>query len=221
MGDRTAKDALFTEFAAVGKMLGNPKRLELLDLLAQGPRTVEDLARTAELGLSTCSAHLQRLLTAGLVTTRRDGTRIWYSLADDDVAALFAGVRAIAQRHRPATETARRSYLGPPDTDEVDLVQLLHRAEAGEIVMLDVRPTPEYHAGHLPGAVHIPLPELEQRLPELPLDREIVAYCRGAYCVLAHDAVRLLTAHGRRARRATLGILEWRIAGVPMHADAA
>ena len=221
MGDRAAKDSLFTEFAAVGKALASPKRLELLDLLAQAPRSVEDLARTADLGLSTCSAHLQRLLAAGLVTTRRDGTRIWYSLAGDDVAALFTDVRAVAQRHRPHTEAARRAYLGADDTEQVDLVVLLRRAEAGEIVVLDVRPVPEYAAAHLPGAVNIPLEQLEDRLAELPADREVVAYCRGAYCVLAHDAVRLLTAHGRRARRATDGILEWRVAGWPALAGAA
>jgi len=221
MGDRAAKDTLFTEFAVVGKALASPKRLELLDLLAQAPRSVEDLARTADLGLSTCSAHLQRLLAAGLVTTRRDGTRIWYSLAGDDVAALFTDVRAVAQRHRPHTEAARRGYLGADDTEQVDLVELLRRAEAGDVVVLDVRPAPEYAAGHLPGAVNIPLEQLEDRLAELPDDREVVAYCRGAYCVLAHDAVRLLTAHGRRARRATDGILEWRVAGRPSLAGAA
>lgn len=221
MGDRAAKDSLFTEFAAVGKALASPKRLELLDLLAQAPRSVEDLARTADLGLSTCSAHLQRLLAAGLVTTRRDGTRIWYSLAGDDVAALFTDVRAVAQRHRPHTEAARRGYLGADDTEQVDLVELLRRAEAGDVVVLDVRPAPEYAAAHLPGAVNIPLEQLEDRLAELPADREVVAYCRGAYCVLAHDAVRLLAAHGRRARRATDGILEWRVAGTPALAGAA
>ena len=221
MGDRAAKDALFAEFAAVGKALGSPKRLELLDVLAQGPRSVEDLAAAAELGLSTCSAHLQRLLAAGLVATRREGTRIWYSLPGDDVAALFADLRAVAQRRRPHTEAARRAYLGEDDLEQVDVTELLARAEAGEVVVLDVRPQPEYVAGHLPGAVHIPLDELEQRLGELPADREVVAYCRGAYCVLAHDAVRLLTAHGRQARRATDGILEWRIAGVPITPGAA
>jgi len=221
MGDRAAKDALFTEFAAVGKALASPKRLELLDLLAQAPRSVEDLARTADLGLSTCSAHLQRLLAAGLVTTRRDGPRIWYSLAGDDVAALFTDVRTVAQRHRPHTEAARRGYLGADDTEPVDLAELLRRAEAGDVVVLDVRPAPEYAAAHLPGAVNIPLEQLEDRLAELPADREVVAYCRGAYCVLAHDAVRLLAAHGRRARRATDGILEWRVAGRPVLAGAA
>jgi len=221
MGDRAAKDVLFTEFAAVGKALASPKRLELLDLLAQAPRSVEDLARTADLGLSTCSAHLQRLLAAGLVTTRRDGPRIWYSLAGDDVAALFTDVRTVAQRHRPHTEAARRGYLGADDTEPVDLAELLRRAEAGDVVVLDVRPAPEYAAAHLPGAVNIPLEQLEDRLAELPADREVVAYCRGAYCVLAHDAVRLLAAHGRRARRATDGILEWRVAGRPVLAGAA
>ncbi len=221
MGDRAAKDSLFTEFAAVGKALASPKRLELLDLLAQAPRSVEDLARTADLGLSTCSAHLQRLLAAGLVTTRRDGTRIWYSLAGDDVAALFTDVRAVAQRHRPHTEAARRGYLGADDTEQVDLVELLRRAEAGDVIVLDVRPAPEYAAAHLPGAVNIPLEQLKDRLAELPADREVVAYCRGAYCVLAHDAVRLLAAHGRRARRATDGILEGRVAGTPALAGAA
>lgn len=219
MADRAAKEALYAEFAAVGKALGNPKRLELIDLLAQGPRTVEDLARAAELGLSTCSAHLQRLLAAGLVTTRRDGTRIWYSLAGDDVAALFAELRSVAQRHRPHTELARRSYLGANDLEQVAATDLLYRAEAGEVVLLDVRPAAEYAAGHLPGAISIPLDELADRLPELPTDREVIAYCRGAYCALAHDAVRLLNAYGRRARRATDGILEWRVAGMPFEAD--
>lgn len=216
MGDRTAKEGLLTEFAAVGKALGNAARLELLDLLAQGPRSVEELSRAAELGLSTCSSHLQRLLAAGLVTTRRDGTRIWYSLAGADVAGLVASLRSVAQRHRPRTELARREYVGPDDIDHVDLTDLVDRAGAGDIVLLDVRPEVEYAAGHLPGAVHIPLDQLRERLDELPVDREVVAYCRGAYCALAHDAVRLLIAHGRRARRATDGVLEWRAGGVPM-----
>lgn len=221
MGDRVAKDALFAEFAAVGKALGSPKRLELLDLLAQGPRSVEDLAGAADVGLSTCSAHLQRLLAAGLVSTRREGTRVWYSLAGDDVAALFADLRAVALRHRPHTEVARRAFLGADGIGQVDLDELLGRARRGDVVVLDVRPFPEYAAGHLPGAVHIPVDELAARLDELPADREVVAYCRGAYCAMAHDAVRLLTAAGRRARRATDGILEWRVAGVPVVSGAA
>ena len=221
MGERAAKDALFAEFAAVGKVLGNPKRLELLDLLAQGPRSVEDLANAAEVGISTCSAHLQTLREAGLVGTRRDGKRIYYSLAGDDVAGLWEHLRRVAQQHRPHTELARRAYLGPEDTDAVDTDELLRRLGSGETVVLDVRPDVEYAAGHLPGAVHIPLEELEQRMSELPRDRDIVAYCRGQYCILAHDAVRLLASHGLPAWRAADGVLEWRVAGVPVQTGAA
>jgi len=216
MGERVAKDALFAEFAAVGKALGNPKRLELLDLLAQGSRSVEDLASAAELGVSTCSAHLQTLREAGLVETRREGRRIYYSLAGDDVAGLWDHLRRVAQRHRPHTELARRTYLGPEDTAAVDTAELLRRLETGDTVILDVRPEPEYAGGHLPGAIHIPLEQLSERLVELPHDKEIVAYCRGRYCVLAHDAVRLLTANGLTARRAADGVLEWRVAGIPV-----
>ncbi|MGN6132595.1 MAG: ArsR/SmtB family transcription factor [Nocardioidaceae bacterium] len=221
MSERAAKDALFAEFAAVGKVLGNPKRLELLDLLAQGPRSVDDLAGAAGLGVTTCSAHLQTLREAGLVGSRRAGKRVFYSLTGDDVADLWKHLRGVAHEHRPHTELARRAYLGPDDTAAVDTEDLLRRLEAGEVVVLDVRPGPEYAGGHLPRALHIPLDELEQRLAELPRDREIVAYCRGRYCVLAHDAVRLLTAHGLAARRATDGILEWRVAGVPVETGAA
>jgi DNA-binding transcriptional ArsR family regulator len=213
MGDRAAKDALYGEFAAVGKTLGNPKRLELLDLLAQGPRSVDDLAAAAELGVSTCSAHLQTLREAGLVRTRRDGKRVYYSLSSDDVAGLWAQLRSVTQEHRPHAESARRAYLGPDDTDAVSTEELAALLRADEVVVLDVRPTPEFQGGHLPGAVHIPLPELADRLDELPAGVEVVAYCRGRYCALAHDAVRLLTARGRRARRAVDGALEWRLEG--------
>jgi rhodanese-related sulfurtransferase len=221
MGDRAGKDALFAEFAAVGKALGNPKRLELLDLLAQGPRSVEELAAAGDLGMSTCSAHLQTLREAGLVESRREGKRIYYWLAGDDVAGLWEHLRRVAQAHRPHTELARRAYLGPEDTEAVGTDELLRRLDRGDAVVLDVRPVPEYAGGHLPGAVHIPLEELADRLAELPRDREVVAYCRGQYCVLAHDAVRLLTARGLRARRAEDGILEWRLAGLPVETGAA
>ena len=221
MGDRAAKDALFAEFAAVGKVLGSPKRLELLDLLAQGPRSVDDLASAAGLGVSTCSAHLQTLREAGLVEPRREGKRVFYSLAGEDVAGLWDHLRRVAQRHRPHTEVARRAYLGPEDTSAVDTVELLRRLDAGDVVLLDVRPGAEYDAGHLPGATHIPLEELAERLGELPRDQDVVAYCRGQYCVLAHDAVRLLTAGGLRARRAAEGVLEWRLAGLPVETGAA
>lgn len=221
MGDRSSKEALFAEFAAVGKVLGNPKRLELLDLLSQGPRSVEDLAAAAAVGMSTCSAHLQTLREAGLVEHRRQGKRIYYSLTGDDVAGLWEHLRRVAQAHRPHTELARRAYLGPEDTDAVDTDELLRRLDNDDAVILDVRPEPEYAGGHLPGAIHIPLEELTDRLPELPRDDEIVAYCRGRYCVLAHDAVRLLNANGLHARRATDGVLEWRLAGLPVETGAA
>lgn len=221
MADRDTKDALFAEFAAVGKVLGNPKRLEILDLLVQSARSVEDLAAAAGLGVSTCSAHLQTLREAGLVDSRRQGKRIFYSLAGDDVAALWDHVRVVAQAHRPHLEQARLAYLGPADTEAVETEDLLRRLDAGDAVVVDVRPTPEYAAGHLPGAIHIPLGELAARLSELPADREIVAYCRGRYCVLAHDAVRFLAGRGLSARRAAQGILEWKLAGVPVVTGAA
>lgn len=221
MGDRAAKDALFAEFAAVGKVLGNPKRLELLDLLAQGPRSVDDLAQAADLGVSTCSAHLQTLREAGLLTARRDGKRIYYSLSGDDVAGLWDHLHRVTQRHRPQTDAARRAYLGPDDTTAVDTDELLRRLHVGDVTLLDVRSAPEFAAGHLPGAMHIPLEELEHRLSELPRGREVVAYCRGRYCVLAHDAVRLLASRGVAARRASDGVLEWRVAGVLPQSGAA
>jgi rhodanese-related sulfurtransferase/DNA-binding HxlR family transcriptional regulator len=221
MADRSTKKALFAEFAAVGRVLGSPTRLELLDLLAQGPRSVEALAAAAALGMSTCSANLQTLREAGLVESRREGKRIYYSLTGDDVARLWDQLRDVAQSHRPHTELARRAYLGPDDTDAVDTEELLRRLDTGDAIVVDVRPGPEYAAGHLPGALHIPLDELADRIAELPRDREVVAYCRGRYCVLAYDAVRLLNAEGLRARRATDGVLEWRLAGLPVHPGAA
>jgi rhodanese-related sulfurtransferase/DNA-binding transcriptional ArsR family regulator len=214
MGDRTAKSALLAEFAAVGKALANPGRLELLDLLAQGPRSVEELADAADMGISTCSAHLHSLREAGLVGSVREGKRVISFLTDEDVARLLVDLRSVALRHRPGADRARRAYLGPDDTEPISRSELLDRAEAGDLVLLDVRPDTEFAAGHLPGALNIPVEELADRLHELPTDTEIVAYCRGASCVLAHDAVRILDAHGYRARRAEDGALEWRIDGL-------
>lgn len=215
MGDRAAKNALFDLFAQVAKALGNGKRLELLDLLAQGERTVDALARAAELGLTTASAHLQTLKRANLVATRKEGTRIHYRLAGTDVAALYALVRTVASEHLAEVAPARAAYLGP-DTEQVTRAELLDRVGSGRATVIDVRPAEEYAAGHIPGAVSIPVEELADRLAELPRDQEIVAYCRGAYCVLAHDAVRLLAAYGRPARRLADGMLEWRLADLPV-----
>lgn len=216
MGDRDAKTALFDQFARVGKVLGSGKRLELLDLLAQGERTVESLSRAAQLGMTTTSAHLQTLKQANLVATRREGTKIYYRLAGADVAALYALVRTVASAHLPDVEPARVAYLGPDDAEQVSRDELLQRAGRGEVVVLDVRPREEYAAGHIPGAVSIPVDELADKLNDIPADQEIVAYCRGSYCVLAHDAVRLLSARGRSARRLADGMLEWRLAELPV-----
>ncbi|MEB3371786.1 ArsR/SmtB family transcription factor [Saccharopolyspora mangrovi] len=216
MGERDAKTALFDQFARVGKALGSGKRLELLDLLAQGERTVEALARAAELGLTTASAHLQTLKQANLVTTRREGTKVHYRLAGSDVAALYALTRTVASAHLPDVEAASTAYLGPDDAEYVTRDELLRRAESGDVIVLDVRPREEYQAGHIPGAVSVPVEELADKLSDIPADQEIVAYCRGAYCVFAHDAVRLLTAHGRTARRLADGMLEWRLAELPV-----
>lgn len=212
MADAMHKAELFEQLARVGKALGSGKRLELLDLLTQGPRNVAELASAAGLGMTTTSAHLQTLKQAGLVATSREGTAIRYRLADTDVAALYAQLRSVAAAHLPDVAAARRNYLGAEDTEQIGRDELLRRVRAGEVVVLDVRPAPEYTAGHIPGAVSIPIDELPARLAELPTDVEVVAYCRGAYCVFAHDAVRLLTAHGHRAVRLADGMLEWRLA---------
>jgi rhodanese-related sulfurtransferase/DNA-binding HxlR family transcriptional regulator len=216
MGNPLAKAELFDSLARVGKALASGKRLELLDLLAQGERSVDALARAAGLGVTTCSAHLQTLRHAGLVTTRRDGTRIHYRLAGPDVAALYAAMRDVAAAHSAQVAATRDAYLGPDDAEQVSRDELLRRARAGEVTVLDVRPVEEYTAGHIPGAISIPLDQLDDRIAELPEDVQVVAYCRGAYCVLAHDAVRLLTARGRTAARLAEGMLEWRLANLPV-----
>jgi len=218
MGDPTRKAALFDALATTGKALSNGKRLELLDLLAQGERSVEALAKAAGLGLTTASAHLQTLRQAGLVATRRDGVRIHYRLSGGDVAALYALLRDAAAAHQAAVPAARDAYLGPQDGQEVTSEELRDRAEAGDVLVLDVRPTEEYLAGHIPGAVSIPVDELAERIAEVPEDIEIVVYCRGAYCVLAYEAVRLLAERGRSALRLNDGMLEWRLANLPVAA---
>jgi rhodanese-related sulfurtransferase len=220
MGDRAAKTALFGQFAQVGKAMAHPARLELLDLLAQGERTVDGLAAAAQLAVSTASAHLQTLKRAHLVRTRREGTRVYYALGGDDVAVLYAQLRAVAQAHLADTDAARRAYLGLGDADaavdEVGRSELLQRVRDGHTVILDVRPGVEYAQGHIPGAVSIPVGELADRLAELPDGHTIVAYCRGRYCVLAYEAVRLLNSRNRAAVRLADGMLEWRLAGLPV-----
>ena len=224
MADRAAKTELFEQYARVGKALSAPTRLDLLDLLAQGERTVDALARAAGVGVSTASMHLQTLRAAGLVRTRKEGTSVHYRLSGDDVAGLYANLRDVALAHLADADRAAVAYLGGDDAGEAEDVpreELLRRARSGQVVVLDVRPRHEYAEGHIPGAVSVPVEELEQRLAELPADVQVVAYCRGAYCVLAYDAVRLLTRHGRSARRLREGMLEWRLAGMPVQSGVA
>jgi rhodanese-related sulfurtransferase/DNA-binding transcriptional ArsR family regulator len=217
MADQARKAELFQQLARVAKALANGKRLELLDLLAQGERTVDALARASGMGLTTTSANLQSLKAGGVVATRRAGTKVYYRLAGPDIAELYAQLRDVAARHLADVDLAARAYLGDDGTVEtVDRAELLRRAGAGDLVVLDVRPAPEFAAGHIPGAVSIPVDELPDRLAELPADVEVVAYCRGRFCVFAHDAVRLLTAHGRPAHRLEDGMLEWQVAGLPV-----
>lgn len=217
MADPVRKAELFDGFAQVGKALGSPKRLELLDVLAQGERSVELLATTAGLGLTSASNHLQVLRQAGLVATRKEGTRVFYRLAGGDVAALWALLRDVASTHLAEVDRARAAYLGEDDdVEQVARDELVRRVEAGDVTVVDVRPFEEYAAGHIPGAVSVPIDELDDRLAELPEEVTIVAYCRGAYCVMAHDAVRFLTSHGRRALRLDDGMLEWRLADLPV-----
>nr|WP_260152232.1 metalloregulator ArsR/SmtB family transcription factor [Hoyosella altamirensis] len=216
---------MFDQLARVGKALGSGKRLELVDLLAQGERSVENLAATAQLGLSTASAHLQVLKQAGLVTTRKDGTKVHYALAGLDVARLYELVRTVAAERIAEVERVRDDYLhsgrSPAASalradSEVTREELLARAAAGEVIVVDVRPVEEYAAAHVPGAVSIPLDDLARRIDELPVDQEIVAYCRGAYCVLAYEAVDMLQTLGRHARRLQDGMLEWRLSDLPI-----
>jgi rhodanese-related sulfurtransferase/DNA-binding transcriptional ArsR family regulator len=225
VGDRQKKTELFEQLARVGKALASGKRLELLDLLAQGERSVEHLAATAGLGLSTASAHLQVLKQAGLVTTRKDGTRVHYDLAGLDVMRLYEQLRSVAADRLAGVDRARAEYLGSglsaAESDagveqEMSREELLRRASAGEITVLDVRPSEEYSAAHIPGAISIPLGELQERINEVSVDQEVVAYCRGAYCAFAYEAVSLLRAAGREARRLQDGMLEWRLEELPM-----
>lgn len=206
-----AKTELYDAFAASGKALASGKRLELLDLLGQGERSVDALATAADLKVTTASAHLQILKQAGFVSTRRDGVQIYYRLAGDDVGQLFALLRKVADNHLAAVSAARDAYLGDGAPDEITYAQVPPGA-----LVLDVRPAEEYLAGHIPGAVSIPVTELAGRIGELPEDAEVVVYCRGEYCVMAYDAVRLLSGHGRQAIRLQDGMLEWRLAGMPV-----
>jgi rhodanese-related sulfurtransferase/DNA-binding HxlR family transcriptional regulator len=211
---RARKDALFEAIALMGKGFASAVRLELLDLLAQAPRTVQELARASDQSTANTSQHLQAMQAAGLVSRRREGTSVRYALAGDDVLALWLALRNASAARLAEVERAARDYLG----DEVEAVgreELTARLSRGDAILVDVRPAEEYAAGHIEGARSIPIDELKRRLAELPEDREVIAYCRGPFCAYAHEAVRTLGRAGRRARRLEEGWPEWQLEHPP------
>jgi rhodanese-related sulfurtransferase len=218
---RLFKDRLYSQFARLGKALASPYRLELLDLLAQSERTVESLAAETGATIANISQHLQILRNAGLVTARKDGLFVHYRIADPAVSTLFASLRAVAERQDAELDRLVREHFGDRDEPEpVEMTQLLRRARAGDVIVVDARPANEYAAGHIPGALSIPIEDLKQRLQRLPKSKPYVAYCRGPYCVYADQAVQQLRAAGRRARRLAVGLPEWKSAGLPVEVGA-
>lgn len=211
MASRGAKQALFEAIALTGKAFASPRRLELLDLLAQAPRGVEELAEESDQSIANASQHLQALHAAGMVTRTREGTRVRYALAGEEALRLWLALRDASVARLAEVERAARNYLGE-DVETIGREDLRERLARGEVVLVDVRPPEEYAAGHIEGARSIPLSELERRLAELPPDREVIAYCRGPFCAYAHEAVRQLNAAGRDARRLEDGWPEWRLA---------
>jgi rhodanese-related sulfurtransferase/DNA-binding HxlR family transcriptional regulator len=214
---RLFKDKLFEQFARVGKALANPHRLEILDLLAQGERTVEDLAREAGMSVANTSRHLQELRAARLVEVRREGLYGYYRLADERVFAAWRAIRDLGEARLAEIDRLVGSYL--TDRDSLEAVcaeELLAKMREEGVEVLDVRPEDEYRAGHIPGARSVPVERMEAYLEEIPRDREVVAYCRGPYCVFSDEAVALLRSRGYRARRLREGLPDWRAAGLPV-----
>ncbi len=221
MSRTSPKRALFEQFAAVAKAAAHPLRLEILEQLAQGERSVEVVADRTRVSVANASQHLQHLRRAGLVEARREGKFVFYGLAGDDVLALLAALRGIAETRSAELERVVRSYFDARDSLEaVSRAELVARLKAGVVTVLDVRPEDEFALGHLPGAISVPLRALEDRLAELDPGREIVAYCRGPYCVLSYEAVALLRARGFKVRRLEDGLPEWRAAGLPVEHGA-
>jgi rhodanese-related sulfurtransferase len=213
----SAKAALFDAQASVAQALGSGRRAEIVDLLAQGERPVDAIAAEIDQSVANTSQHLKVLARSGLVRSRREGTRVIYRLASERVAELWGAVRDVAGRHVAEVSVLADEYLGERDgVEQVSAEELERRLARGQVVVLDVRPEPEFRAGHIAGARSAPLAQLSSLLPKLPRRREIVAYCRGPYCVYADDAVRLLRARGLRARRLDVGFPEWRRAGLPI-----
>jgi rhodanese-related sulfurtransferase len=213
MASGEAKQALFEAIALMGKGFSSPRRLELLDLLAQAPRGVEELAAQSGQSIANASQHLQALHAAGLVVREREGTTVRYALAGEEALRLWLALRDASAARLAEVERAAHDYLGP-HVETIGREELVQRLASGDVVVVDVRPPEEYAAGHIEGARSVPLAELEQRLADLPADREVVAYCRGPFCAYAHEAVRRLNDAGRRARRLEDGWPEWRLAEI-------
>ena len=219
MSDRQAKDALFEAFASVAQGLGNGRRAEIVDVLAQGERSVDEVAGEIGQSLANTSHHLRVLARSGLVRSRRDGARVVYRLAGERVAELWAAVRDVAAHHVAEVSLLAGEYLGDrSDVEQVSAAELADRLSRGQVVVLDVRPEAEYRAGHIAGARSMPVEELDAQMAQLTREGEVIAYCRGPYCVYADDAVRILRARGLQARRLDVGFPEWRRAGLPVAA---
>src|SRR5437016_5144228 len=219
MSEQAAKSALFDSFASVAAALGSGRRAEIVDVLAQGERSVDEVAGEVGQSAAATSHHLRLLAKAGLARSRRDGNRIYYRLASDRVAELWSAVRDVAARHVAEVTILAGDYLGER-VEQLSAAELEERLALGKVVLLDVRPEAEYRAGHIAGATSAPLEQLPAMVASLPKRREVVAYCRGPYCVYADDAVRLLRAQGVRARRLDVGFPEWRRAGLPFEMNA-
>jgi rhodanese-related sulfurtransferase/predicted transcriptional regulator len=214
---RLFKDRLYEQFARIGKAISSPHRFELLELLAQGERSVDDLAREAGLSFANASQHLQALRRAQLVEVRREGLYAFYRLASDDVIRLCHTMRSLAEQQFAEIDRLVATFMADRDSLEaIDVETLRRRLSEDDLIVLDVRPEEEHRAGHIPGAWSIPVDELEDRLEEVPRDRDVVAYCRGPYCVFADEAVALLQGHGFHATRLSVGLPEWRLAGLPV-----
>jgi rhodanese-related sulfurtransferase/DNA-binding HxlR family transcriptional regulator len=219
MGDRASKDALFDGFAEVAKALASGRRAEIVDLLAQGERSVDEISDEIGQSVANTSHHLRAMARAGLLSTRRDGTRIYYALAGERVEALWTALRDVAAEHLAGIERLTEAYLGDRDgLEAISRDELAARLRRGDVVVLDVRPEPEFRSGHIAGARSVPLSELRRNLRALSRDVEVVAYCRGPYCVYADDAVRELNRRGYRAQRLEDGFPEWKQAGLPVAA---
>ncbi|QTN29397.1 metalloregulator ArsR/SmtB family transcription factor [Rhodoferax sp. AJA081-3] len=217
MNNRALKDLLYEQVSRVGKALSSPKRLEILEMLAQGEKAVETITAEVAIDNKLASAHLKALKEARLVQTRRDGKRIYYKLAGPDVAQLGVVLRQVAEEHLVELQMAVQKMAADPDhLVSVGRKELMAQAKRGEVIVLDVRPQNEFDTAHLPHARSMPLAELAQRLDELPRDVDIVAYCRGPFCLMSDEAVKLLQAKGYRARKTSDGISEWQAAGLPL-----